>query len=185
MPGGQSIPQPVTQGRRTDIEPAEPADSPALSVRARLTGCTVEEARDPLAGDDLGRCIRYLHRDERDRRELLTVWQSVSAAWHNYAARCLSLPIAAQGATIPILSDPMQTDQSLRVDLRTSAERDSAARHVWFQTVQAIESLPAPLRSALMRHTQGIGAPVWDADRTRPTRAGALAVRALDTLREK
>jgi hypothetical protein len=184
LPGGLKIPQPTTQGRRTDLH-QEPADALALATRARLTGCTVEEARDVLAGDDMGRCIRYLRRDAQDRRDLLAVWQSLCVAWHNYAARCLSMPTAAQGATIPILSDPMQTDPSLRVDLRTGAEKDAAARDQWFARLDAIMSLPEDRRHALRGHLHGYGAPVWDADNTRPTRAGALAVKALEGLRDE
>jgi hypothetical protein len=185
LPGGQSIAQRATQGRRADLNPAEPVDALALSTRARLTGCTVEEARDVLAGEDMGRCIRYLHPAAQDRRGLLNVWQALCATWHNYAIRCLGRSISAQGSTIPVLPDPMQTDPSLRVDLRTADEKDAAARDQWFARLEAIMSLPENQRHALRGHLQGYGAPVWDADATRPTRAGVLAVKALEGLREK
>jgi hypothetical protein len=181
LSGGQSAQPRATQGRRTDLDP-DPVDRVALTARARRTGCTVEDARDILAGDDMGRCIRAMRPGNEDRRALLTVWQGISAAWHNYAARCLSLPTGAQGVSIPMLPEPMQTDPSLRVDLRTADERDEAARRVWFDRLEAIMTLPPDQRHALRGHLHGYGAALWCTDTIRPTRHGALAVAALASL---
>ncbi len=184
LAGGEAVPQPAAQGRRSDLEPREPADAVALAARARLTGCSVEEARDVLASDDMGRCIRWAVRDDRTRRELLDVWQGLSASWHNYATRCLSLTTTPQAASLPMLPNPMQTDPSLRVDLRTAEERDEAARNSWFAWLDDLMALPSENRHALRGHLQGYGAPVWDADRARPTAGGRLAVKALSSLHE-
>lgn len=181
LSGGETAPQRPTQGHRTDLY-QEPADQTALRVRARLTGCTMEEARDILASDDMGRCIRAMRSGNTDRRNLLTTWQAISAAWHNYATRCLSITPGAQSASLPMLPDPMQTDQSLRVDLRSAEEKDAAARRVWFDWLEAMLALPADQRHAVRGHLQEYAAPVWCPNNLRPTRSGALAVAALDAL---
>lgn len=181
LPGGESVPQRAAQGHRSDLK-QEPADLAALRARARRTGCTVEEARDILASDDMGRCIRSMRSSNTDRRNLLTTWQAISAAWHNYATRCLSITPGAQSASLPMLPDPMQTDQSLRVDLRSADEKDAAARRVWFDWLEAMLALPADQRHAVRGHLQEYAAPVWCPNNLRPTRSGALAVAALDAL---
>jgi hypothetical protein len=179
LAGGNVVPQPATQGRRTDMVQEPPADRVALAARARLTGCTAEDARDILASEDMGRCIRALHDNAEPRRALLTVWQGLCAAWANYCARCLSINPSAQAANLPMLPDPMQTDQGYRIDTRTGDERDEAARRVWFDALERLMTLPADQRAALRGHLQGFAAPLWDADRLRPTRTGVLAVEAL------
>jgi hypothetical protein len=179
LAGADPVQRKVTHGPR----PAEPpADAVALAYRARFTGCTVEDARDVLAGEDMGRCILAMRPNPQDRRDLLTAWQGINSAWHNYRARCLSLPPGPQAAALPMLPEPMQTDQSLRVDLRTGDERDEAARNAWFGWLEQLMALPPDQRHALRGHLQDYGAPVWDADTHRPTRAGALAVAALAAL---
>ncbi|WP_068305835.1 hypothetical protein [Pararhodobacter sp. CCB-MM2] len=182
LAGGGSVPQPATQGRRADLEPKEAADVVALTARARRTGCSVEDARDVLAGEDMGRCIMAMRPGAEDRRALLGVWQGLCASWANYCARCLSITPTPQAAALPMLPEPMQTDQSLRVDLRTGDERDEAARRVWFEWLTALMDLPPDQRHALRGHLQGYGAEVWSEEATAPTRAGALAIKALATL---
>ena len=157
----------------------------ALRVRARLTGCTVEEAQDILAADDMGRCIRAMRRGNTARRNLLGTWQAISAAWHNYTTRCLSITPGAQSAALPMLPDPMQTDQSLRVDLRSGEEKDAAARRVWCDWLAAILALPPDQRHAVRGHLQGYAAPIWDADSLQPTRTGALAIKGLAALHDE
>lgn len=181
LPGGSTVPQPATQGRRADLQ-EPPADAIALFARARLTGCSVEEARDQLAGTDMGRCIMAMRPSAHDRRDLLNVWQGISAAWWNYATRCLGLRPSAQSSSLPMLPEPMQTDPSLRVDLRTPDERDIAARDSWCAWLSDLMRLPADQRHALRGHLQGYGAEVWNPGTRQPTRSGALAVAALAAL---
>jgi hypothetical protein len=179
LPGGETAKPMPTQGCRV-AEP--PADLVALRYRARLTGCTVEDARDILASDDMGRCIRHLHRDNEARRQLLNVWQAVSAAWANYVTRCLSMTPSPQAAAIPMLPEAMQTDQSLRVDLRTGDERDRAARRQWDEWCGAFNRLPMEQALIIADASRGQGPGLWDADALRPTRHGANAVAALAAL---
>ena len=182
LPGGKAVQRPVRQGRRTDAGP--PADAVALAARSRLTGCTVEDARDVLAGSDMGRCIRAMRPGTQDRRNLLAVWQGISAAWHNYATRCLGITPGAQSASLPMLPEPMETDQSLRVDLRSPDEKDEAARRVWFDWLEALLALPTDQRHAVRGHLQDYARPIWDADKLRPTLTGTLAVRGLAALHD-
>lgn len=183
LPGGQSVAhRPTGRDRSHTNQPKEDAALVALAARARLTGCTIEEARDILASDDMGRCIRAMRPDSADRRDLLNTWQAISAAWHNYATRCLSITPGAQAAALPMLPEPMQTDPSLRVDIRSGPEKDEAARRAWFGWLEAFMDLPADQRHAVRGHLQGYAGAIWDADRLRPTMTGALAVKALAAL---
>ena len=183
LPGGARIPQPATQGRRADLEPQEPADLIDLAARARLTGCTVEAARDVLAGEDMGRGIIALARSPERRRDLFSVWQALNAAWHNYATRCCSITPTPQAAALPMLPDPMQTDPSLRIDIRTADERDEAARRVWFEWIELLmHRLTFAQRHALRGSLHGYGAEVWNPHDRKPTKAGYLAVEALAAL---
>jgi hypothetical protein len=182
LPGGETAPQRPAQGARHDID-REPQRT-ALQARARHTGCTVEEARDVLAADDIGRCIRDMRPDDRDRRNLLSVWQGISAAWANYAGRVLSIQPNPQAASLPMLAEAMQTDPSLRVDLRTGDERDEAAKRAWAAWQADFNRLPQEQAVTIAAAATGISAPLWDVDNLRPTRHGALAVKALAALHE-
>lgn len=182
LPGGKSAPRNITQGRRTDLH--EPADLVALAVRARLTGCTVEEARDTLAGEDIGRCIRAMRPNPQDRRDLEATWKGISAAYENFVNRVLGLPVSAQAASMPMLPEPMQTDQSLRIDPRTGEEKDEAARRVWDEWGTAFNALPME-QALLISDAACHKAPLlWDSDKLLPTRCGALAVKGLASLHD-
>jgi hypothetical protein len=179
MPGGAIIDRTVNRG---PIKAEPPADLVALKARARRTGCTVEEARDVLASEDVGRCILALHKGGATRRDLLNVWQGINASWWNYATRCLSITPSPQSAALPMLPEPMQTDQSLRVDVRSGEEKDAAARNVWFAWLEQLMALPSPQRHALRGHLQDYAAPLWHEAERRPTASGVLAVAALAAL---
>jgi len=182
LPGGELAPHRAGRGARHDIDRDPP--KVALEARARKAGCTVEEARDILAADDMGRCIRYMRPDDRDRRNLLNVWQAICAARANYVARIFSLQPNPQAASLPMLAEVMQTDPSLRVDLRTTDERDEAAKRAWaawqadFSRLEQAESL------TIAAAATGVGACLWDVDKLRPTRHGAIAVKALAALHD-
>lgn len=182
MPGGASVPQPATQGRRTDLRREPPADAVALAARARLTGCTVEEARDVMASEDVGRCIRALCPTPEERRDLLGIWQGISAAWANYAARCLSITPTPQSAALPMLPEPMQTDQSLRIDPRTADEKDAAARRVWDEWRTAFNRLPIAQAIAIASASRGDGPTLWHPGARAATRHGVTVVHALAAL---
>lgn len=183
LPGGDSVPQRPTGTDRWHTQQAEPpADVVALKARASRTGCTVEDARDVLAADDMGRCIRAMRPGIEDRRALLTVWQGISASWANYAARVLGKAASPQAAALPMLPEPMETDPSLRVDLRTPDERDEAAIRSWQGWREAFNALPVAESLSITGAVYGTSAVLWDADALQPTRHGAMAVKALAAL---
>ena len=185
LPMGETAPQrPTGRDRRHINQRDQNVDKVALTARARFTGCTVEEARDVLASDDMGRCIRYMRKNPEDRRALLNVWQGISAAWANYCARCLSLTPNAQSASLPMLPEPMQTDPSARVDLRSPDEKDQAARRVWDEWNTAFNALPVECALAVAQASRCDGPPLWDTDELRPTRQGCIAVKALASLHD-
>jgi hypothetical protein len=182
LPGGRVIDTRKDHAPQAGRRAEPPADAIALASRAKLTGCTVEAARDVLAGEDMGRCILAMRPSAQDRRDLLGVWQGVSSAWANYLARCVGIAATAQSSTIPMLPDPMQTDQSLRVDLRTADERDAAARRVWDEWRAAFNRLPLEQALIITEAVYHRGPSLWNADTHQPTRHGALAVKALASL---
>jgi hypothetical protein len=180
LPGGGAVAsRPIGRERHHTQQPEPPADLVALTVRARLTGCTVEEARDILASEPIGRCIRYMRPGLQDRRDLMDVYMSISAAWTNVIERVFGLKVSAQSASLPMLPEPMQTDPSLRVDLRTADERNAAARRVWSEWSAAFRKLPPDASATLTASIEDRGLHLWDSDAHRPTAKGALAVKAL------
>lgn len=181
LPGGQAIAERPVQGRRVDLE-TEPADRVALTYRAKITGCTVEDARDVLAGSDMGRCIRHIYARADDRRDLLSVWQGISAAWENYLTRYVGITPTAQSSSLPMLPEPMQTDPSLRVDLRTPTEKDAAALRVWQTWCTAFNRLSVEQSLIITAAAEHKGPRLWNADDHLPTKHGRLAVYALRAL---
>ena len=179
LSGAQPVERKPTRGPR-QAEP--PADSVALAARAKRTGCSVEEARDVLAATPMGRCIRYMRPNPQDRRDLLTVWQSISAAWMNYFQRYLGISPTAQAVALTMLPEVMQTDPGLRVDLRTADEKDAAARRMWLEWREAFVALPREQALIIADASCHAGPRLWDADKLRPTRHGALAIAALAAL---
>jgi hypothetical protein len=178
LPGGESVSQPATQGRR-DTE--APASEVALQARVRRIGCTAQEARDVLVADDMGLAIRAVAQGDRTRRDLLGVWNSLLTAWQAYA-RSLPIVTSPQGATLPMLPETLEVDPTLRVDLRSQDERDIAARDRWLEALAQLMALPPDQRHSLRGHLQGYGARVWDPDTRRATPAGEAAVLGLAAL---
>jgi hypothetical protein len=183
LPGGGTVAsRAIGRERHHTQQPEPPADLVALTARAKFTGCTVEEARDILASEDMGRCIRAVYRTTQTRRDLLDVWMALLAAHWNFYGRCLSMKPSAQSSALPMLPEPMQTDPSLRVDIRTGDERDEAARRVWYAWLERFSKLSKDHRQNLRGHLQGYGDQIWNADTKQPTSAGVMAVGALYAL---
>ena len=185
LPGGESVPQRATGRDRSHTnQPQEAADMVVLTARARRTGCTVEEARDIIAASDMGRCIRAMIPNRQERHDLLDTWQGICAAKRNHDLRIIGRDPNPQAASIAMMPEAMQTNDSHSVDLRTAEERDDAARRIWHHWLEQLMMLPADQRHALRGHLDGYAAELWDVAHLRPTRAGALAVKALGKLHE-
>lgn len=173
LSGGETVPQRQGQGRRTDIDASPP---PILAARARR--CQID-AGSVLHESDMGRCILALTTPD-ERPHVANTWAGLSVALRNYRTRIIGLTGDPQGAAIAMVPDPMQTDPSLRVDLRTADERDRAAR-VALQAWEArIKALPSPqmiwaIRGALFGFMGD--AALWRDGK--PTAQGAAAVAGL------
>jgi len=178
LPGGGSVDQHATQGARRDLEPTEAPQLAVYSARIRH-GAPPADANDPLCATELGQCILALTDDDK-LADLRNAWQALSAARRNYLTRIIGQTGDAKGAAFAMTPEPMQTDPGFRIDVRTGAERDTAARAAWDGWDAKIKALPTPLhvwalRGALQGFTGEGG--IWRDGK--PTPAGRLAVAAL------
>lgn len=176
LAGGKAAPQRTGQGSRNDIDQGPP---PILKARAKR--CPVDAA-SVLNESDMGRCILELSKGET-RAALSGTWDMISAAYRNYCIRCLGKTGSPQGAAIAMVPEPMETDPSLRVDLRTPEQRDAAARRAWEDWETRIKALPAPqMKLAIRGALDGfLGDAVLWRDQ-QPTAIGVAAVAALKLL---
>jgi hypothetical protein len=127
----------------------------------------------------MGRCILALSTGD-DRATLTEAWAAISASRRNFKTRIIGQTGDPKCATSPMMPDAMQTDQSLRVDLRTQEEKDRAATVSWAEWQRRIDALPMPqLKWALRGALDGfLGEAVLWRDQA-PTGQGKLAVGAL------
>jgi hypothetical protein len=183
LAGGQSVShRPSGRDRTHTNQPPEDARMTALAARERHTGLTGKDALDPAQETDLGRCIVHLtHGDER--AQLLDAWGEISAAHRNYRMIYVGQTGNPQGAAIGFIPDRLETDPSLRVDMRTHDERVAAAKSAWAAWDARMKAMTFPqmiwaLRGALDGFMGD--ASLWR-DRS-PTSLGKLAVEALRQL---
>ena len=138
LPGGGSAPQRATgRDRRHTNQP----DGPPPIMAARARRCPIDSA-SVLHESDMGRCILALSEGD-ERAQLANTWAGMSVSLRNYRTRILGVTGEPQGAAIAMIPDKMETDQSLRVDLRTADERDRAAKAAWQAWEARIKALPA------------------------------------------
>ena len=176
MPGGIVIAQRITQGRRTDLQDGPP---PIHAARARR--CPLDSA-SALHESDMGRCILALSAGD-ERAALADTWAALSAARRNYRMRIIGQTGEPQGSASPMITEAMETDPSMRIDLRTAEERDKAAIIAWGAWQADIKRLPAPqmiwaIRGALDGF-MGEGR-LWAGGK--PTASGVIAVAAIKVL---
>lgn len=177
LPGGMVAPQPKTQGSRP-----KPEDAMATVTAARKRHTGLEDGKDalqPIHGTDLGKCIHSLTTGD-DRANLTNAWAAISASHRNYRLLVIGQTGDPQGSAMPMTPDPMETDQSLRVDLRTADERIAAAKSSWAAWEAKINTLPTPnLKWALRGALNGfLGEGTLWANQA-PTMTGRAAVSAL------
>lgn len=180
LPGGSSVPAPIVQGQR---RPPEDPQRVVTLARQRRTGIEdAQDARQPICGTDMGLCIRHLATGD-ERARLVNAWAALSAAHRNYRTLIIGQTGDPQGAAIPMLPEPMETDPSLRIDLRTMAEREEAAKRAWHDWWGRIKALPVPsLRWAISGALDGFmgEGQLWRDQQ--PTTTGRVAVQALRML---
>jgi hypothetical protein len=187
LAGGETVDQkPDGRDRRHTNQPKENPMQTVINARIRRTGImNPEEVMQPICGDDIGLCIRDMATGD-DRALLVNTWGAISAAHRNYRMLIIGKTGTPQGASIPMIPEPLETDQSLRVDLRDFKTRVEDARGAWEAWEGKLATLPAPnLRWALRGALSGFlgdGA-LWRGHK--PTSTGKAAVEALRILAEK
>lgn len=186
LAGGESVPQRATGRDRRHTNQREPdARLTVAQARARRAGVDEAEAVDAIFGDDLCICIAAMVAGRQDRANLEQTYRHISASKRNWEQRIIGASPHPQSASLPMLSEPMQTDDSATVDLRDADERDVAARNSWYAWLEDLMSLPAEERHALRGHIDGYALRLWDECNMHPTRTGALAVKALQSLHDR
>lgn len=180
LPGGESVAAPSVQGQRNDLRPKEDPMNVVTLARQRRTGIEdAKEARQPICGTDMGLCIRALTKGD-ERADLVNAWAAISASHRNYRLWIIGQTGDPQGAAIPMLPEPMETDPSLRIDLRTQEQRVESAKRAWHEWWAKIKALPTPNHrwaiSGALDGFMGDGA-MWRDQQ--PTVTGRLAVQAL------
>jgi hypothetical protein len=184
LAGGETAPQVAKQGRRTDLErPEDPAKS-ALKTRLRIRGIrdtpdNLKRAVAPAFGSDVGLCIDAILTGD-DAAKAWDTFSHISASYRNYMVYFVGQTGNPKCAAIAMIPDAMETDPSLRVDIRTHDERVSAAKASWAAWERRIKALPFPqmawaLQGAL-RGFLGDGTLWRDA---KPTHTGRTVVAAL------
>ena len=181
---GQSAPDRATgKDRRHTNQPAEDARKPALTKRAQECGIKdLQEASLAVLGHDLGKCIYKLSIGD-DRAQIIDTWETISACHRNWRLRYVGQTGEAKGATIAMVPDKIETDQSLRVDLRSPEEKARQAVAAWDAWEAKINALPAPQwKWAIRGVLKGFlgEATLWRD--TEPTPQGINAVEALRRL---
>jgi hypothetical protein len=181
LPNGETAqPRPQRRGR-PPVETPEDAMRTVKHARIR-NGATEAMALAPIAGEPIGLCILELAPDEAP--QLWQVWCAMSAARRTYRARIIGATGEPQNAALPMLAEPMQTDQSPRVDLREPDAKDADAVTAWTRWAVRIGRIDPPiLRWALRDPLDGIAGALWLDGR--PTHRGRNAVTALRRLAEE
>ena len=115
-----------------------------------------------------------------ERAALVNAWAAISAAHRNYRLLIIGQTGTPQGAAIAMIPEPMETDPSLRVDLRTHGQRVEAAKRAWETWEGKLATLHAPnLKWALQGALAGfLGDGALWRDQA-PTTTGRVAVQAL------
>ena len=186
MPGGEAIPQRIEGAGRPRKTAEEPRQS-ALKTRLRIAGIPdTPEARKyavaPAFGSDVGLCINATLKGDEATKAWET-FSALSASHRAYQLHYIGQTGNPQCAAIAMIPEPMETDQSLRVDLRTHDERVRAAKASWAAWEAKIAALPFPqLRwaiSGVLRGFMGDGTLWRDA---KPTNTGRNVVAALKAM---
>jgi len=176
LAGGGTAQQPPTGRDRRHINQQDDTPPPILAARAQrcplMPGSILHES-------DMGRCIMALAQGD-ELADLTDAWGSLSASRRNYQTLIIGTTGSPQGSGFEFIPDRMETDPSLRVDLRTHDERIADAEKSWASWKARINALPAPqmiwvIRGALDGFI-GDGS-LWRDGK--PTASGGVAVAAL------
>lgn len=145
LPGGDTVPSRATGRDRSHTnQPPEDATATVVQARARHTGFAGRDTLiDAALGTPLGCCIAHLTQGD-DRAQIINTWGALSAARRNYRLRYIGQSGEPQVAALAMIPDAMQTDQSMRVDIRSTDERAEHAKASWAAWDAKINALPLP-----------------------------------------
>jgi hypothetical protein len=163
-------------------KPEDPRKT-ALHARCRRAGISdPKEAARALLDGEMGYCIDALARPD-ELADLSRLWSEIRNSRENYCLRYLGRKATAQGSAIAMIPEKVETDPSLRVDLRTPEEKAVAAKASWMGWQEKIAALPVPnMKWALRGALNGfMGEDSLWRD-CAPTTNGRLAVHALRLL---
>lgn len=187
LAGGLQIDQKPSGRDRVDVgqrKQAEDARKGPLEARLRVAGIpptpdSLKAAVAPDFGHDVGLCIRATVKGD----EATKAWDAfchLSASYRNYMAYYVGTTGNPQCAAIAMIPEPMETDPSLRVDLRSHDEKVRAAKASWQAWEKRIAALPFPQMkwaiNGTLRGFLGDGTLWRDA---KPTDTGRTVVAAL------
>ena len=190
LPGGVQIDQKPSGRERDNVgqpKPTEDARKPAIQARLRIAGKDdTPDARKaavaPSYGHDVGLCINATITGDAATKAWDT-FSHISASYRNYMAYFIGQTGNPKCAAITMIPEPMETDPSLRVDLRSHDEKVSAAKASWAAWERRMNALPAPqMKWALggaLRGFMGEGTLWRDA---KPTHTGKTVVAALQAI---
>ena len=180
-PGEPRAEQPARQpdGRIRPVDPRKVV----LEARMKRSGINDKvEANQPICGTDIGLCIYALTSGD-ERRVLSETWFAISAAHRNYRMLYVGQTGDPKCAAITMVSEPVETNQSFLVDVRTADERIKSAKASWQEWSKKIRGLPSPplvwAVEGALNGFLGEGALWRDAA---PTVNGKIAVMALKLL---
>ena len=169
--------------KRKAMSKANAAVSDMLANARMMDSRAVMQAANlAVLGHDLGKCINALSTGD-EQSKLIDTWETLSASHRNYRMRYIGQTGDPKGASIGMVPDRTETDQSLRVDLRTPEEKAEQAKASWAAWEAKINALPSPqLKWAIRGVLQGFmgEATLWR-DQA-PATAGRVAVAALRRL---
>ena len=120
----------------------------------------MDDANAPMLTSELG-CIiaSKLKRDEA--AQVWDIWQRYSMAERTYRIRYIGTTGDPQGAAIQMVPEPMQSDQSASVDMRSQEERDRDAVNNYMRWQGHLGCLTAHQASALRQAERGNGKVLW------------------------
>ena len=191
LAGGAEVEQKPTGRDRINVGKIKMAEDPrqsALKARLRIAGMSATQeglkaAVAPDFGHDVGLCIRAILTGD----EATKAWDTfshISASHRNYMVYFVGQTGNPKCAAIAMIPEPMETDPSLRVDLRSHDEKVSAAKASWAAWEKRMKALPFPqmawaLQGAL-RGFLGDGTLWRDAKPTHTGRTVVAALRAME-----
>lgn len=181
LPGGDTAPSRATGRDRTHTnQPQEDARIVSLTARAKRAGLKdAATANIPSLSTDMGLCIHKMHHGD-SLAQIIDAWGAISASRRNYLMHYIGQSGEPKGATIAMVPDKVETDPSLRVDIRSTDEKACQAKASWDAWDAKINALPLPqMKWAIRGALYGFmgEASLWRNEA--PTPLGIVAVDAL------